>query len=318
VDGSTTRQAGGTGLGLAISRQFVEMHTGRMWITSQVGVGSVFSFTIPLHPPALEPTRQVFHSGQNGGGKPLVVAVDDEMGVLELYGRYLEKGGYELIGLNNANDLLRYIRELRPVALLLDLNLPGKDGWTALQDLRQADDAKDLPVIVCSIEDQRERASKAGVVGYLIKPIVEDDLLRAVEQAIETAPGRGSKILVADSDASRLGIIREVLEGAGHTVQSVNSGVDALQLIMAGKAEVVILDLELPDMDGYGLLMSVRSQQDSSQHVPVLLVGERALNKEDLARVDSRLTRVLNTNRLTPENLLRAIDELLESSRTTA
>jgi two-component system chemotaxis sensor kinase CheA len=171
-------------------------------------------------------------------------------------------------------------------------------------------------VIICSIEDQRDRATKAGVAGYLVKPIVEDDLLRAVEEAIASAPGRTIKALVADADAGRTETIRQVLESAGHTVQSVTSGIDALQLIMGGKADVVILDLELPDMDGYGLLTSIRSQPDNQQ-MPAILVGDRTLSKDELSRVDVNLTRVLSRDRLTHDSLLAAVGELIENLQMT-
>ncbi len=283
VDGSTTRQYEGTGLGLPISKNFIDLHGGQMWVTSQVGVGSTFSFTVPLHPAVTEASETVARA--EGDTRPLVLAVDDEPGVIDLYSRYLEKEGYAVLGLSHALDLVRQAQELQPQAILLDLNLPGKNGWLAIADLRQNLATRDIPVIVCSIEEDRERAAQAGVAGYLIKPIIEDDLIGALRQVSMPAPVAHQSVLVIDPYADHAEYIRAALESTGlYRVRIVGAGLEGLQTLQEGRPDALVLDFDLPDMDGYGLLVSLRSQAET-RHLPVVVLTARPVSEEERARL---------------------------------
>jgi CheY-like chemotaxis protein len=319
VDGSTTRQVGGTGLGLAISRQFIEMHGGQMWVTSQVGKGSIFSFTIPLHPASLERSEMVV-STRNGGSRPLVLAVDDEQGVLDLYSRYLDKGGYAIVGFNNANDLLENLREHHPAAVLLDLNLPGKDGWEAINEMKRADEFKTTPIIICSIEDQRERGRNLGVNAYLIKPIVEEDLIRAIQQVTSGTAQKGAvrKMLIVDSDQEYATGLKQAFEDTGDfNARIVGVGYEGINEMMKHRPDVVILDMELPDMDGYGLLTAIRSQPETKD-VQVVIISDREVSDEDLARVDASRTHYLRKSEIGSEQIVNVLSELLSGAQASA
>jgi PAS domain S-box-containing protein len=189
VDGSATRKVGGTGLGLNITRHLVEMHGGHIWLESEgtPGHGATFRFTVPVFQPAPDsppaPTE-----------RPLVIlVVDDDQGLLTLYRRYLEPHGYVLLNVPTAVDVVARAVEVQPIAILLDVLMPNKDGWQVLADLKGHADTRDIPVIMCTITNERERAMQMGAADYLVKPILETDLTRALSRLAHHAKPNGAR-----------------------------------------------------------------------------------------------------------------------------
>ncbi len=189
IDSSATRQAGGTGLGLAISRSLIELHGGEIWVESELGKGSTFSFSLPLP----------YDAGQEANR--LVVAIDDNAGVLSIYRRYVEPAGYELADVTDPTRAMDTIRRLQPLAILLDVILPNMDGWELLAALRTDPETSKIPIIVCSLSSEKRRALAFGVHAYLFKPVLADDLLSAL-QTLPTGgemPASEARILVAST-----------------------------------------------------------------------------------------------------------------------
>ena len=189
VDASPTRKVGGTGLGLSISRHMIEMQGGRIWAESTLGRGSTFSFILPVYQHAPPPAASV------PAGAPAIMIVEDDQGIAGLYRRYLEPHGYSVIHVDKSASAAASAARLHPAAILLDVIMPVRDGWQVLADLKQSEQTRDIPVIVCTIVSDRERALNLGAADYLNKPILEADLLQVLEKvapALRLQPAAGN------------------------------------------------------------------------------------------------------------------------------
>ncbi|HDQ71379.1 MAG TPA: GAF domain-containing protein, partial [Chloroflexi bacterium] len=222
VDGSSTRAVGGTGLGLSITRHFVEMHSGRIWVESTVDKGSTFYVALPIKGPPESTEEEITEEkatpippeeekveGPEPGQK-VVLCVDDDEGVIMLFRRYLSKQGYYVIGVTEGQAVLDKIQTHKPFAITLDVMMPGRDGWQIIQDLKSNPDTCDIPVIICSIVSDQERGISLGASGYLVKPILEKDLLSALERLDQE--DKQQKILVVDDHDKDRDLIRRMLE----------------------------------------------------------------------------------------------------------
>ena len=180
VDDSPTRATGGTGLGLSISRSFIELHGGRIGISrSEEGKGSTFFFTLPTSTPA-EPEQNIVR--KENTKKNIILSVDDEEQIAQLYQRYLGDLNYEVVPLSQPKSAVAVASELKPMAITLDVMMPEKDGWSVLEDLKANPDTAHIPVIIYSILEEKEKGLKLGASAYLIKPFLRDDFINTIEQ----------------------------------------------------------------------------------------------------------------------------------------
>ena len=203
VDNSLTRRTGGTGLGLSISQQLIQMHGGRIGLHSAVGKGSTFYFTLPIY-------RSKEETSASHDGK-VILAIDDDPQVISLYERYLQPQGYQVVSLTNPTQAKERAKQLKPYAITLDIMMPGYDGWSVLNDLKSDSETRDIPVIICSIVEDQERGFSLGAADYLLKPILEDDLLNALDNL--NSDGSIREVLVIDDNPSDLRLIDKISQG---------------------------------------------------------------------------------------------------------
>lgn len=302
VDASSTRKTGGSGLGLSISHQLIQMHGGRIGVQSTPGQGSTFYFTLPLYR-GKEDTSTLQAS-------KVILAVDDDPQVIGLYERYLQPQGYQVIALSDPSKARERAAQLKPFAITLDIMMPGYDGWRVLQDLKSDSETRDIPVVICSIVEEREKGFSLGAADYLIKPILEDDLLNALDRL--NADGSIREVLIIDDDPNDLRLIEKILKQAGrYKPRLAEGGRVGWEAITSRTPHAVILDLFMPEMDGFIILEKMRSRV-KLRDIPVIVMTSGELSPEQQEQLKKFGQRLIQKSALNEQDLLGTLERTLK------
>ena len=312
VDDSPTRKTGGSGLGLSISRRLVEMQGGEIWLDSIEGEGSTFYFSLPVATDVSHQHAPVVPAKD----KKIIISVDDDPKVIDLYNRYLEPHGFQVIAVTDPDSALDQIKSIQPLGITLDIMMPKQDGWQLIEKLKSDPDTKDIPVIICSILDNRDKGYKLGATSYLIKPILEDELVDAINRLdikqLETPPN----ILMIDDDRNAMRLVNKVLSSDGeYNLSFAEGGIAGLAKIQSSPPDAVILDLYMPDLDGFSLLESIRTDP-ALKSLPVIVLTGGDLSEEQLAELSNKKQAILRKDSLDGDSLINCLQELLSEKPT--
>jgi signal transduction histidine kinase/CheY-like chemotaxis protein/HAMP domain-containing protein len=297
ADSSTTRKYGGTGLGLAISRRFCQMMGGDISVESELGRGSKFVSALPAHvgdaAEAVGPTRtpDLSRSRITGSSQqsPLILVVDDDPTVREVVTRYLKREGFTVAEADGGREGIRLARELNPAAITLDITMPDLDGWTVLAAIKGDPELADIPVVLLTILDEKNRGFALGASEYLVKPVDRDQLIRVLRQL--STPSGGSILVVDDDEVGRRGL-RMALELAGWQVVEADNGQVALTRLTEARPHAILLDLMMPEMNGFEFLDEVR-QRDEWRDIPIVVITARDVTAEDRTRLNGRVESII-------------------------
>ncbi len=274
----------GTGLGLAIARRLLELQGGKIWVESDAGRGSRFTISLPRAGPRQSPQPELpAMPAESHLCRPLVLVVDDDVPTLELLKNILETESYGVLTARSCDTAIELARLHHPDVITLDILLPGNSGWEVLYEIRADAATSGIPVIMLSVVDRKQLGQILGASDYLVKPVSREALLAAIRRHV--APNANSgPILVVDDEPEDLRNMIQVLQSAGYSPVPARNGREALQTIERVRPRAVILDLLMPDVDGFEALRRLRDNPET-RNIPVLVITAKELTQAEIELV---------------------------------
>jgi signal transduction histidine kinase/CheY-like chemotaxis protein len=308
ADSLTARNYGGTGLGLAITRRLCQMMGGDVTVTSEVGKGSTFTVRLPVVQASSASGDQTGEPASEVRRGECVLVIDDDQTARDLIADYLRQAGFSVVTATGGRDGLRLAKQYHPLAITLDVMMPDLDGWTVLSALRGNPELAAIPVVMATIVDEQRHGMTLGAAGYLTKPVDREKLIELM-QRFKTPAGPTSVLLVEDDLVQRVRV-RGWLEPLQWLLSEAENGRVALDRLKEKRPDIILLDLMMPEMDGFQLVAALQANP-AWRRIPVIVITARDLSGEERARLNAGIETVLVKEQFRPADLVEKVRELV-------
>jgi signal transduction histidine kinase/CheY-like chemotaxis protein len=302
VDSTARREFGGTGLGLALVRKFVELQGGSVSVDSRLGEGSTFSFRLPVRSRAAVVTR----TREIEPRADRVLVVEDDANAYELIASALQSAGFLPIRARHGDEAVRLARDSHPIAVTLDLVLPGVDGWEVLKRLKSDEATRRLPVVIISMVENRDLGLALGAADYFVKPVDRDRLLECLRSITSGGNGSRPRLLVIDDDTAVHALLDEDLSSLGFAVLSAYSGAEGVRAALENAPDVIILDLMMPNMSGFEVADLLKDDPRTAD-IPILILTSKEVSAEDRGLLHTKVSSFVQKGKSAKEQLVREI-----------
>jgi signal transduction histidine kinase/CheY-like chemotaxis protein len=319
ADASTTRKYGGTGLGLVIVQKFCQMMGGEIRVESEAGQGTTFTMSLPQQlqersqQPQIQDTEPEEHEASReftpSSTAGTILVIDDDPAVQDLMQRFLSREGFHVIAAGNGSQGLRLAKEQLPDVIILDVMMPTMDGWSVLSALKADSELANIPVVMASMLDEKNLGFALGASDYLIKPI-DYNRLTGLLQKYQSDSSPSSVMVVEDNPENRE-MMRRQLTKSGWRVIEAENGRRALECLEIEKPGLILLDLMMPEMDGFEFISELRKHAQW-QSIPVIVLTAKDLTQEDHQRLDGQIQRIYQKGSFNRQTILSEVQILVK------
>jgi signal transduction histidine kinase/DNA-binding response OmpR family regulator len=309
ADEKTTRKFGGTGLGLTITKMFAEMMGGMIDVSSVESEGTTFTVTLPRVVNDDSSTVQHTASERSDDKDYTVLVIDDDDSAQDMMKRFLEKQGYNVIQAKTGEMGLKLATEHMPDLITLDVMMPEMDGWEVLNTLQSNERSKKIPVIMLSMANEPDIGYSLGATDYLTKPVDWNELSTILlKHQIESD---SQTVLIVEDDETTRQMLRKSLETNDYKVRSASNGKEGLEKVKQFKPGLILLDLMMPEMDGFEFAERLREKKEWLD-IPVVVITAKDLSKEDLSRLKGNVETIMQKGSYSKDELLSEVGDRIK------
>ena len=295
ADGASTRKFEGTGLGLSIAYKAAKLLGGDIRVKSTIKKGSEFTVTLPMKYTGSQKQTRVFDRQIPNPGKPdrqtgraILIVDDDPLDLADISSAFTAQG-FDTLTADSGKKAVELAEKHLPFAITLDVIMPEMDGWEVLNRLKENPKTAGIPVIIISASDEQDTGFALGAVGYVTKPVQKKDLIKEINNVYGQPP---SSVLVVDDDDIDRNRTTRIITAEGITAYTATGGPSCLKFLKTRRPDLLILDLVMPEMDGFELLERIKKNPDTAD-IPVIVITAKDLNSEEKKRLEKQVCAIL-------------------------